>query len=108
MRQAIIQYKGDAAGILCQYDDGSFRFRYDDAWFQHPQKPAVSLTLPKSQQQYDSQHLFACFHNMLPEGDNREVLCRRFRIDLDDDFGLLLLVSENDSIGALRLKRIPS
>ena len=106
MRQATILYKNKEAGVLIQHDDGTFTFKYDDSWINDPTKPAVSLTLPRKQQEYHSKYLFPFFYNMLPEGSNKQVVCKLNRLDLDDYFGLLLTTAKNDNIGAIRVVKI--
>ncbi len=91
------------AGYLTQHDDGSFTFNYHDEWLSDTSKPAISLTLPKHQAQYHSEHLFPFFQNMLPEGANKQVACRLNRIDKDDSFGLLMATCQHDSIGAVKV-----
>jgi serine/threonine-protein kinase HipA len=105
MRQARVIYKDETAGTLTQGDDGSFVFRYDDAWWDSSDKPAISLTLPKTQQVYRSDHLFPFFFHLLPEGANKEAACFALRIDRDDHFGLLLHTAAHDTIGAVRIQR---
>ncbi len=103
MRQARILYKNKEAGLLIQHNDASFTFRYNDAWMSDVTKPNISLTLPKRQQEYHSKTLFSFFYNMLPEGSNKEVVCKYNRIDMDDYFGLLLTTAKNDNIGAIKV-----
>jgi serine/threonine-protein kinase HipA len=55
---------------------------------------------------YHSKHLFPFFYNMLPEGSNKQVVCRFWRIDEDDYFGLLLTTAKNDTIGAVTVSTI--
>jgi serine/threonine-protein kinase HipA len=97
----MIRYKGQDAAILSQDDAGRFHLRYTDVWYAAANSPAISLTLPKSQQEYESEHLFACFFNMLPEGSNKEVVCFEMRIDPKDHFSLLMHTARHDSIGAI-------
>ena len=106
MRRAIILYKKVEAGILTQSDDGSFTFRYHDQWFESKDSPAISLTLPKNQQEYHSEFLFPFFYNMLPEGSNKQNICFELRIDPKDYFGLLLTTAKYDTIGAIQVKEI--
>ena len=106
MRQAIILYKEEEAGILTQHDDGSFSFHYNDTWLSDNKNPGISLTLPKTKQEYHSKHIFPFFYNMLPEGSNKQVICKYNRIDKSDYFGLLMTAAKNDSIGAVRVHRI--
>lgn len=106
MRQAIILYKEEEAGILTQHDDGSFTFRYHDNWMADFKKPGISLTLPKIEQEYNSKFLFPFFYNMLPEGSNKQLICKHNRIDQNDYFGILMSTAKNDSIGAVRVLKI--
>ncbi|RXG20343.1 serine/threonine-protein kinase HipA [Leeuwenhoekiella polynyae] len=106
MRMAKVLYKQEEAGSLIQHDDGGFEFNYLEDWLNNPDKPAISLTLPKSQQTYQSPYLFPFFYNMLPEGTNRQVVCTEMRLDTDDYFGILLTTAAYDTIGAITLKRV--
>jgi HipA-like protein len=103
MRKAGILYKDEEAGILVQHDDGTFTFRYSDIWMADSNKRGVSLTLPKTQQEYHSDYLFPFFYNMLPEGSNKQAVCKLMRIDPKDYFGLLITTATTDSIGAIRV-----
>ena len=106
MRSATILYKEEEAGVLIQHDDGSFTFRYHDAWVKDIGKPSISLTLHKTHQEYKSPYLFPFFYNILPEGSNKEMVCKYMRIDADDYFGLLMITAKTDSIGAIRVVKI--
>ena len=106
MRQAEIFFKGEEAGLLTQQDDGSFTYRYHDQWMSDSGKPPVSLTLPKIKQEYYSNYLFPFFFNMLPEGANKQVVCKYMRIDKDDHFGLLLTTARYDTVGAVTVIKI--
>jgi serine/threonine-protein kinase HipA len=106
MRQAKILYKDEEAGVLTQHDDGSFTFRYHDSWLANNDKPAISLTLPKIGKKFHSKFLLPFFYNMLPEGSNKQVVCKHHRIDPDDYFGLLMTTAKNDSIGAVRVVKM--
>jgi len=106
MRQAKVLYKQEEAGVIKQLDNGSFIFTYNDDWYTSTDKPAISLTLPKTKQEYKSEYLFPFFYNMLPEGTNKQVVCFELRIDTDDYFGLLLAVAKEDTIGAIQIKKI--
>jgi serine/threonine-protein kinase HipA len=106
MRKAMVYYKGEEAGMLTQHDDGTFTYRYHDQWMTDDRKPAISLTLPKASQEYQANHLFSFFFNMLPEGSNKVVVCRLMRIDESDDFGLLLTTAQYDTIGAVTVTKI--
>lgn len=106
MRKAKILFKDEDAGMLTQHDDGSFTFQYNASWIENSAKPSISLTLPKSNSEYHSKIMFPFFYNMLPEGSNKQVVCKYNRIDQDDYFGLLITTAKNDSIGAVRVVKI--
>jgi serine/threonine-protein kinase HipA len=106
LRQAEILFKKEPAGLLTQLDDGSFVFKYHKFWFNDTTKPAISLTLPKTQQEFNAKHLFPFFYNMLPEGSNKQTVCFENRIDTNDHFGILLTTAKYDTIGAVQVKKI--
>jgi HipA-like protein len=106
MRTAKVLFKDEEAGTLTQHDDGSFSFAYDHSWVDDAKKAAISLTLPKRHKAYHSEFLFPFFYNMLPEGSNKQVVCKLNRLDWDDYFGLLLTIAKNDTIGAVTVQKI--
>jgi HipA-like protein len=108
MREAEIYCKGILAGILTEENRKSYIFRYDDRYLTDDTKPAVSLMLPKNQQQYRSSSLFPFFFNMLSEGVNRKLQCRLLKIDEKDDFGLLMVTARVDTPGAVTVKSVLS
>ena len=81
-------------------------FKYDDKYYNDPNKPAISLTLPKSQKEYCSDFLFPFFFNMLSEGVNRKLQSTQLQIDENDNFGLLMATAQYDTIGAITVKPI--
>lgn len=106
MRKATVLFKGQEAGILSQDDSGSFTFVYNQSWIEDSLKPPISLTLLKKREPYHSPFLFPFFFNLLPEGSNKQVVCKHSRIDKNDYFGLLLTTAKNDSIGAVIVRKI--
>ena len=106
MRKAEIYRNGEFAGILSEKNLNSYKFRYNDNYFADIRKPAISLTLPKTQQEYHSEYLFPCFFNMLSEGANKALQCRLLKIDEEDSFGLLLATAQVDTIGSITIKEI--
>ncbi len=106
MRAVKVYVNKVPAGVLTEHDDGVYSFRYDEAYYNDPASSAVSLTLPKSRQEYRSETLFPFFSNMLSEGVNRRVQSRRWHIDEDDDFGLLTATATVDAIGAITVEKL--
>ncbi len=106
MRSAEVYRNRIFAGILLEADSGSYKFTYDSAYFNDNSKSGISLTLPKKQLIYYSEHLFPFFFNMLSEGANRVVQSKQLKIDEKDYFGLLLATARYDTIGAITVKQI--
>jgi len=103
MRTGQVYYKDQLAGTLSQRDNGSFVFRYNEQWLNDSCKPSISLTMPKNKIEFQSSTLFPFFFNLIPEGVNKQLICKKKRIDRDDYFGLLLEVAGGDTIGAVKV-----
>lgn len=106
MRKAEVYRNGILAGTLLEENRNSYIFRYDSAYFKDEKQPAISLTIPKSKQQYHSKYLFPFFFNMLSEGMNRKLQSIQLKIDKKDNFGLLLATARFDTIGAITIKPV--
>ncbi len=106
MRQAEVYRDGELAGVLIEENRNSFVFHYNETYFTNQNKPAVSLTLPKTQKEFKSKFLFPVFSNILSEGANRKLQSRLLRIDEEDDFGILLATARYDTVGAITVKEI--
>ncbi len=106
MRQGVVYMNGIRAGVISELSPMEYMFRYDDVYFADKSLPAISLTLPKSRQEYHSEYLFPFFANLLSEGRNRNVQSRLLRIDEEDNFGILLATAQTDVAGAVTIKPI--
>lgn len=104
MRSVDVYNNDTFAGILSEMPEGKYLFRYDDEYFRDAAMPEISVTLPKKQQEYISDSIFPFFTNLLPEGGNRRIVCRLFKIDERDFFGLLVAMRGADFIGAINLR----
>jgi serine/threonine-protein kinase HipA len=103
MRRASVYNHDRFAGVLEELDDGTYRFRYDSAYLADSETSAVSLTLPKRAEPYDSEELFAFFYGLLSEGSTRRMQSRLLKIDEEDAFGLLVATAR-DAIGSVTLR----
>lgn len=108
MRSVEIYRNGILAGILTEENRKSYVFRYDNDYLKDTNTPAISLTIPKTQQEYRSEFLFPFFYNMLSEGVNRKLQCTQLKIDEEDSFGLLMATAQYDTIGSITVKSIGS
>ena len=106
MRQAVVYNNGRLAGILTENSASDYVFRYEDSYYADKSAPAISLTLPKSRQEYRQAFLFPFFANMLSEGHNRTVQARIHKLDRSDDFGVLRATAHTDTPGAITVKAL--
>jgi serine/threonine-protein kinase HipA len=106
MRKVEVYRNGKLAGILIEENRTKYLFRYEDAYFADSGQPSISLTLPKTQQEYASEYLFPFFFNMLSEGVNRKLQSTQLKIDENDHFGLLIATAQYDTIGTITVKAI--
>jgi HipA-like protein len=104
MRQLAVYRNGIMAGILTQENRHNYLFEYHHNYLLDADSKAISLTLPKTQEIFQSEVLFPFFYNMLSEGVNRTLQCRFFKIDENDHFGLLANIAQVDAIGAVTVK----
>ena len=106
MRQLGVYNNDILAGVLSEQAPGrGYVFTYDSAYLASGGTP-VSVTLPLQSAPYESESLFPFFVNMLPEGANRTIICRKYRIDEEDLFGLLSVMSGRDFIGAVNVRML--
>ena len=106
MRVAEVFTNGVLAGTLSETDDGKYIFKYDDAYLLDSRNRAISLSLPKRKEAFVADELFPFFYIMLSEGANKALQCMTLKIDENDAFGLLLATADNDTIGAITVKKL--
>ncbi len=106
MRKAEVYFNGILAGDLIEETLNHYVFRYHDRYFYDPDLPAISLTIPKTKQEYVSEYLFPFFSNMVAEGANLAIQGRYLKIDERDIIRLLGATAGSDTIGAVTLKLI--
>ncbi len=102
--KGIVYNNGVIAGFIEKKPNGDYIFHYEDAYFNNNNTPPISLTMPKTRQEYRSTVMFSFFHGLLSEGINKDIQCRLYKIDENDDFTRLLLTARYDTIGAITVK----
>ncbi|MEO6358812.1 MAG: HipA N-terminal domain-containing protein [Ferruginibacter sp.] len=102
--KGLVYNNSDLAGTIEKDDVGQYLFRYTDAYFDNLQLPAISLSFPKTQQEYRAETIFPFFYGLLSEGINKDIQCRLLKLDESDDFTRLLLTAGYDTIGAITIK----
>jgi HipA-like protein len=105
-RKAEVYWNNTLAGILEKVNHQLYVFRYEESYYKNPKCTAISLTMPKTQQEYQSSFLFPFFYHLLSEGYNKEVQCRLLRIDPNDHISHLLATAHTDTIGAVTVREI--
>ena len=104
MRQVNVYVNDRKAGVLTEMHPGKgYSFEYDPDYLLSD-APSISVSLSKRNTSYESSSLFPFFANMLPEGANRKVICRTYRIDENDLFGILAAMAGKDFIGGVHIK----
>ena len=104
MRKVDVYFNEVKAGEISETFPGKgYSFVYDESYLRSG-GPSVSVTLPKDQKEYRSEVLFPFFSNMLPEGNYRKAICRHYRLDEEDLFGLLSVMAGADFIGAVNIR----
>jgi len=106
MPKAEVYNNGILAGYLEKRGPADYYFIYADSYWVNPSLSGISLTLPKTEQVYQSQTLFSFFAGLLAEGINKDIQCRLLKIDEKDDFTRLLRTAGEDTIGAIIVKEI--
>jgi HipA-like protein len=103
MRRANVSCRGMLAGLLSK-DSGGYRFRYVPEYLRNSALPAISLTFPKQEADFQSTVLFPFFFGLLAEGENKALECRLLRIDEDDHFTRLLRTCTIETIGGVTVE----
>ena len=96
-RKAYVFVQGKKAGLLMETDDG-YTFSYFKEYLEWKDAVPVSLTMPLTEQSYESTVLFPFFDGLIPEGWLLNAVNRNWKISPQDRFGLLLAACK-DCIG---------
>lgn len=105
MRKVGVYFGDRLAGELFERAVGDYEFAYSKQYLADTELPAISLSLPKRSEPFRSKKIFPFFTNLLPEGTNRIAMCRAFKVDEQDFFGMLEMICGMDCIGNVTLKK---
>lgn len=105
MRQAIVKYNSEPAGVLTEEDSGGYLFVYDEQYIQKNPGQFIIFQMPVSRQPYRSKQLFPFFDGLIPEGWLLNIASESWRINKNDRMGLLLACCQN-AIGAVSVHPI--
>lgn len=102
MRQGLVKYNNEVAGILTEDDNGGYLFVYDEKYvLKHPHQ-FITFNMQVSSQHYRSKRLFPFFDGLIPEGWLLNIAAESWKINKNDRMGLLLACCQN-TIGAVSI-----
>ncbi len=99
-----VYYNEILAGYLSKIND-EYIFEYEDKYFADEAMPAISLAFAKKNKVFTSKILFPFFYGLLAEGDQKQIQCRKLRIDENDNFTRLIKTAAN-TIGAVAIREV--
>ena len=102
MRQALIKYDNNLAGILTEEDNGEYQFVYDETYAQNFPNQFITFQMPVTTRPYRSKLLFPFFDGLIPEGWLLNIAAESWKINKNDRMGLLLACCQN-AIGAVSI-----
>lgn len=105
-RRLEVIYKGNVKAGELWIDNEGYHFKYDEDFIKNENTRPISVNMPKVEETYHSKELFHYFKSILSEGENRKQICKALRIDPSDDWSLLALTCQYDTIGAITVKNI--
>ncbi|MCD6184625.1 MAG: HipA N-terminal domain-containing protein [Deltaproteobacteria bacterium] len=95
-------YLRDTKAALLEKNIRGYRFSYYKNYLSLPNAQPVSLTLPLTNNPYESKSLFPFFLGLLPEGWLLDITSRTLKIDPENVFDILLATC-GDCIGAVKI-----
>ena len=92
------------AGILIE-DENGFHFKYETSYLKLVDAEPISLTLPLTDQEYNSKILFPFFDGLIPEGWLLDIAKKNWKLNPRDRMEILLKTC-HDCIGAVSIIEI--
>ncbi len=105
MRQANVLYDEHLAGTLTETDEGEYIFQYHEDYQALQFSQPITLTMPVRAEPYISNHLFAFFEGLIPEGWLLDIASKNWKLNPGDRMGLLMACCRN-CIGAVSIQSI--
>lgn len=100
-RRAFVYLQESKAGLLEKTERG-YRFTYFKEYLSSQNVQPISLTLPLTEEPYESEKLFPFFLGLIPEGWLLDLTSRTLKIDPENPFDILLATG-GDCIGAVKI-----
>ena len=101
--KARVYYNDIPAGYLSKSDEG-YRFMYEKSYLENNDLPQISLSFPKQSDAFFSRSLFPFFFGLLAEGEEKDLQCRKLKIDENDHFTRLIRTAGTNTIGAVTVR----
>jgi serine/threonine-protein kinase HipA len=106
MRKAKVYNFGIPAGELSESTVGEEAgWKYKFVYFENYEGPAISLTMPLQQREFEFNYFPPFFDGLLPEGVQLEALIRQMKIDKNDYFSQLVQVGK-DMVGSVTVEEV--
>lgn len=107
MRQGIVKYNNELAGIITENENGEYLFEYDKQYVLNYPNQYITFNMPVTVKPYKSKRLFPFFEGLIPEGWLLNIASESWKINKNDRMGLLLACCQN-AIGAVSVHPINS
>ncbi len=107
MRQGIVKYNNEPAGVLIEEENGEYLFVYDEVYVQKFPNQFITFNMPVTHNPYRSKRLFPFFDGLIPEGWLLNIAAESWKINKNDRMGLLLACCRN-AIGAVSIHPVIS
>ena len=102
-RSGKVYLKNVFCGVISETDAG-YSFEYSQEYLKLSDAQPVSLTMPLTDQPFQSKTLFAFFDGLIPEGWLLDIAEKNWKINYKDRMGLLLTCCK-DCIGAVSVEK---
>ena len=104
MKKAKVYMYDNMAGILTE-DENGFHFQYDQSYLKLKEAEPVSLTLPLTNSEFESNTMFPFFDGLIPEGWLLDIAQKNWKLNPRDRMEILLKVCQ-DCVGAVSIEAI--
>ena len=102
MKTLHVVYQTQSVGTLMDVGHAKLAFQYDSTWLEGKLNFPISVQLPLKPEIFEDHQCHAFFANLLPEGNQRELVAKKQQISVQNDFKLLEAIG-GDCAGALSI-----
>lgn len=104
MKKARVYMYNKLAGILIE-DENGYHFQYYQSYLKTKEAEPISLTLPLTNNEYESKTMFPFFDGLIPEGWLLDIAKKNWKLNPRDRMEVLLKTCQ-DCIGAVSIEEI--